>query len=291
LYKNCNRADESRKLFLLCKNEPLFAPFYAARASLLSGINDEQVLADLQKSVSLDKNEWRYTKLLAEYYIDHKENAKALALIEPFYKAHSGNYIMGLLYAKTLLLNKKYGDCSVLLSGINILPFEGATVGRELYHETKLMQAADAIKNKNYTRAISFINDAKKWPENLGVGKPYPEDIDERLENWMSYLCYEKTGKSGQAKQFLQNILDFTPKIENTVANFIPANDLVTAWAMAKVENRTAAINWLNKQVNKYPGNKIILWCLQAFENPSEEIIHVENPGVTLVQQVSNLQK
>ena len=291
LYKNCNRTNESRKLFLSCNNEPMFAPFYAARASLLSGTGDEQVLADLQKSISLDKNEWRYTKLLGEYYIDHNENAKALVLIQPFYKAHSGNYIIGLLYAKTLLLNKKYSDCSVLLSGINILPFEGATVGRELYHEAKLMQAADAIKNKNYNKAISFIEDAKKWPENLGVGKPYPENIDERLEDWMSYLCYEKTGKSGHAKQYLQKILDFTPKIENTVANFLPANDLVTAWAMEKLENRTAASNWLNKQVNKYPGNKIILWCRQAFENPSQAIMHVENPAVTLVQQVSNLQK
>ena len=48
-----------------------------------------------------------------------------------------------MLYAKTLLLNRRYSDCSRLLDGIDILPFEGATEGRELYHEAKLMQALE----------------------------------------------------------------------------------------------------------------------------------------------------
>ena len=83
-----------------------FAPFYAARASIFSGTNDEQVLKDLKKALELDKDEWRYSKLLGEYYIDHKMYNEALKLIEPFYKSHSKNYIIGMLYAKTLLLNK-----------------------------------------------------------------------------------------------------------------------------------------------------------------------------------------
>ena len=82
-----------------------------------------------------------------------------------------------MLYAKTILLNKKYAAADAFLSKLKILPFEGATMGRQLYHEAKLMQAVMEMKNKQYKKALKFIAEAKLWPQNLGVGKPYQEDI------------------------------------------------------------------------------------------------------------------
>ena len=286
LYKDRNRVDESRNLFSSIENEPKFAPFYAARAAAFSGAFDEQSLTDLKEAVVLAKDEWRYCKLLGEYYIDHNENEKALAIVEPFYKAHSSNYIIGMLYAKTLLLNKRYHDCSELLLKINILPFEGATIGRELYREAELMQAITEMKNKNYSKSLLFINEAKKWPENLGVGKPYQQNIDERLEDWMSYLCYERSSKAQKANSYLQKIIDFKPQIENTVNNFITANEIVTAWAIEKLNSKSEAEEWLNEQAKQYAGNKIILWCQHVFENHTTEMIDVNNSGVRLVRQV-----
>jgi len=264
LYKDRNRIAESKKLFTQCGNEPDFAPFYTARAAMSMGASD---LADLKKAVELDKQEWRYCKLLTEYYVSNNQNANALATVEPFYHAHSDNYIMGMLYAKVLLLNKRYKECSELLSRIDILPFEGATIGRELYREAELMQAIEKIQAKKYTGALTLINDAKKWPLNLGVGKPYQENIDERLEDWMDYLCYQQTGKKQQAQASLQKIIDFKPKIENTVSNFLPANHLVTAWAMEKLDGKPGAEKWLSVQAKQYPDNKILQWCKQVFEN------------------------
>ena len=107
---------------------------------------------------------------------------------------------MGMLYAKTLLLNKKYAAADAFLTKLEILPFEGATAGRQLYHEAKLMQAVTEMKNKQYKKALQFIADAKLWPENLGVGKPYDENIDERLENWLNYQCYTSLGDNETAK-------------------------------------------------------------------------------------------
>ena len=105
-----------------------------------------------------------------------------------------------MLYAKTLLLNQKYKESDIVLSQLNIIPFEGATEGRQLYREAKLMEAIGEMRNKNFNKALVFINEAKLWPENLGEGKPYEKDIDERLENWMSYICYYKMGdmKAGE---------------------------------------------------------------------------------------------
>ena len=289
LYKSRNRIDESRKLFSACDDEPKFAPFYAARAALFAGIEDDQALADLKRANDLDKDEWRYYKLLGEFYVDHGQYEKALEIVEPYYKQHPANYIIGMLYAKTLLLNKRYKDCSALLSGLDILPFEGATIGRELYHEAELMQAIDQMKKENYKKALSFINDAKKWPENLGVGKPYPENIDERLEDWMSYRCYQKIGKSDLADQSLKKIISFKTKIENTVNNFLPANEILTAWAMEKIATNAEASEWLQQEVKKYPANKIIEWCWQIFENGHSDIIVANNSGVRLITELEKM--
>jgi lipopolysaccharide biosynthesis regulator YciM len=282
LYKDRNRIEESKKLFIGCGNEPDFAPFYAARATMQMGASD---LADLKKAVDLDKDGWRYPKLLTEYYINHNQYPIALATVEPFYHAHPENYIIGMLYAKSLLLNKQYKSCSQLLSKINILPFEGATIGRELYHEAELMQAIEKMQAKKYANALIFINDAKKWPLNLGVGKPYPENLDERLEDWMSYKCYLQLSKKNEAQQALQKIIKFNLKVENTVSNFIPANHLVTAWAMEALDGKAKATEWLNAQVKQYPGNKILAWCKQVFENEEGGNIP-DDSGVRLLEQL-----
>ncbi|WP_428329421.1 DUF5107 domain-containing protein [Mucilaginibacter sp.] len=280
LYKDRNRIAESKELFAECGNAPDFAPFYIARAAMLMGASD---IDDLKMAIQLDKNQWRYNKALGEYYITHGQYLNALNTVEPFYHAHTENYIMGMLYARALLLNKRYADCSALLSRINILPFEGATIGRELYREAKLMQAIDKIQNNSYADALALVNDAKQFPLNLGVGKPYADNIDERLEDWMSYLCYQKTGKKDDAQTALQKVISFQPKIENTVSNFLPANDLVTAWAIEKLNGRKEATQWLNEQARQYPDNKIITWCKQVFDGKEANDAEISDAGVRIL--------
>jgi predicted Zn-dependent protease len=280
LYKDRNRIDESKKLFADCGTQPDFAPFYAARA-----VMSDNGLVDLSTAVKLDKG-WRYNKLLGEYYVNHKQYAKALTTVEPFYKSHPDNYIIGMLYAKTLLLNKRYSECGKLLSRIDILPFEGATIGRELYRETELMQAVEKLKAKNYQAALNYITDAKKWPANLGVGKPYPENIDERLENWMSYLCYTKIGKADEATRYLHKITAFKPQIDNTVSNFLSANHLVTAWAIEKLDGREKASAWLANQIAQYPDDKILQWCKEVFDSGKFQQSNTSDSGIRIIEQL-----
>jgi len=63
-----------------------------------------------------------------------------------------------------LLLNKKYVAADAFLTKLEILPFEGATIGRQLYHEAKLMQAVAEMKT-TIQKALQFIADAKLWPQ------------------------------------------------------------------------------------------------------------------------------
>ncbi len=162
---------------------PDYAPFYATRSKIFAADNPEKAIADLQKAISIDKEGWRYYKTLTEFYNKQKQYADALQIIGPFYKTHPQQYIMGMLYARTLLFNNQYEAADKLLTGLQIIPFEGSTQGHELYRQAKLMQAIEAIEKNETTKAIALVNQAKEWPENLGAGKPYDADIDTSLED------------------------------------------------------------------------------------------------------------
>ncbi|MCW3120100.1 MAG: hypothetical protein JWM28_4182, partial [Chitinophagaceae bacterium] len=101
LYHDRNRLEESRKLMNEIGDQPVESFFYAARAAMQK--EDAGREKDLLKANELDKNEWRYVKKLSEFYLSKQENAKALTFAGPFYKRHNTNYIMGLVYAKSLL--------------------------------------------------------------------------------------------------------------------------------------------------------------------------------------------
>jgi Tfp pilus assembly protein PilF len=284
---NRNNFTKAKNLFTQCGNQPSDPNFYAARAALMYQ-NLEQVATDVEQAIRMDPQQWRFSKLLAEHFIVQKNYNKALAIAKSFYKKHSDNYIMGMLYAKTLLLNKKYAVADAFLTKLNILPFEGATIGRQLYHEAKLMQAIAEMKKKQYKNALRFIADAKLWPTNLGVGKPYQQDIDERLENWLNYLCYSSLGDINAASQSLQNIIAFTPKIENTVMNFLPANQLISAWGIEKTSSADKATAWLQQQAKLYSTNKIIQWALQVYtQQPVDSLSAEEKDGeVRIIEQL-----
>jgi hypothetical protein len=205
-------------------------------------------------------------------------------VVEPFYRGHPGDYVMGMLYAKTLLLNKRYKESDALLTKLNIIPFEGATEGRELYREAKLKQAIQEIQKKNYNKGLQFINESKLWPLNLGVGKPYDEDIDMKLEDWMSYLIFEKTGKKDMAKTHLQ-------KISALAGNYPKPTDLVSAWAMEKRDQKKEATRWLDQMIQIYPANKILLWSKSIFLDQPTDLLpaNEKNATVRVLEQLNEL--
>lgn len=285
LYRDKNRLGECKELLISCANQPDFPAFYAARAEVFKD-DETQSLQDLQKAVSLDNKEWRFQKLLAEYYLSHQQADKALAITSAFYKANPEHYIMGMLYAKCLMQNEQFTQADVVLSKLNIIPFEGATDGRLLYREAKLMQAIAAIKNKKNAAAAKFISQSRLWPESLGVGKPYDADIDTRLEDWMEYLSL-KDKNSSTAKNLLKKITGFEPKVDNTVPNFIASNALISAWAIEKVDSKTAAEQWLNEQLKSFPEfESILAWCLNSFsKNGTADTGKIQSDGNTRILQ------
>ena len=266
IYKDRNRIEEAVSLITSCGDTPGFAPFYAVRAEMLRGKDDVQCEKDLKKALSLDK-QWRYQQYLANFYISQRQYEKALEITGPFYKSHPDDFRMGTIHARVLLLSRKYKEADALLTKLNIIPVEGATGGREMYREAKLMQAVQLIDKKNYNGALKFIKQADLWPENLGVGKPYEEDIDMRLENWMSYLCLNGLKKLPEAQTKLDLIIKFKPGIENTVRNFLPSNAIVTAWSYDKLGRKDEGLKWLDSQITAFPRSKLIEWSKAVYTN------------------------
>jgi hypothetical protein len=169
-----------------------------------------------------------------------------------------------MLLAKTLLLNKQYKACSDLLDKTTILPYEGATDGRQLYREAWLMQAVQQIRQENYKTTLASITKARLWPESLGVGKPYDEDIDDRLEDYLEGICYEKTKKADLAVKKWNEIISVKRNSPNT-------NTLVTALALSKTNRGEEGKKLLSDWLQKEPGNKLARWCYDVYTNNTNQ--------------------
>ncbi|MDO1444952.1 DUF5107 domain-containing protein [Rhodocytophaga aerolata] len=260
-----NRQDtlRAKELLMACGTAPEFAPFYLARAELLGKNNPNQALTDFQKAEKLDPKNWRIGLLLSQFYAGQKNYTKAQQYAKRYYQLFPENYILGSQYAKTLLLTGDYKASLGVLNKLNILPYEGATEGRSLYREANLMLATQALRSGKAPEAIKFITQSREWKETLGAGKPYPEDIDERMEDYMEALSYEKLGKPDKARALYNKIVNF--KKEGAAPN-----KLFTAFALQHLGKQTEARNLLEDWVKQSPESTLAKWCYAQFkgENP-----------------------
>lgn len=257
-----NHTDRAKALFEQCGN-PDFAPFYAARAKLF---NDGQYGADLKRAAQLDPREWRYGKMLADHLVKEKEHARALAVAREYDRRFPGDYRIDMLLARTLLLNDEHKAASALLDKTNILPYEGATDGRRMYREAWLMQAVDEIESRNYKSALSAIDKAKRWPENLGAGKPYDEDIDLRLENYLEALVLEKSRQRDKARQKYEEIISSKTSGRHQI------NTLFTALALKKMNREDEGAKLLKEWIEQQPQNEMARWAHAVYHGEQAEM-------------------
>jgi tetratricopeptide (TPR) repeat protein len=276
IYWNMNNLATAKALFTQCGN-PDFAAFYAARAALFS---DQNYSADIRRAAELDPREWRYGKLLVNRLVEEKKYEEALVAAKDYKKKFPNDFRISMLLAKTLLLNRQYKACSDLLEKVTILPYEGATDGRQLYREAWLMQAIDQINRGKFRDASSSIGKSRQWPERLGVGKPYDSDIDDRPEKYLEGLMIEKSKGNAYADATWKSIVAFK--------SGDGPNTLITALALRKLGRQQEAETLLNEWVNKQPDNKVARWCRDAFAGTAAPIPSelLNNDNLRLVKEI-----
>ncbi|GHT67325.1 hypothetical protein FACS189452_04820 [Bacteroidia bacterium] len=172
--------DTARAAGLLeqCGNTPEEYAFYLSRAEYKRG---ESRLSDFLSAEKLGES-WRAGLALIKYYEQAGDYEKMYGYAQKYAVKYQGYNTIELKYADAMLHLKKYAECTEYLSRLNILPDEGASEGHEIYRKAWLNLALISAKSGNYEAALSQIEKARLWPENLGVGKPYDEDIKNQAD-------------------------------------------------------------------------------------------------------------
>jgi tetratricopeptide (TPR) repeat protein len=234
LYGSRGERARAGEWFDKCGDVPDFAPFYVARADARAARSPEAELADLERAATLDPAQWRIGRRLVERALADGRLEEARATAQAYYDRSPANYIFALVYAKTLLATARYDEAIALLARVSVLPYEGSTDGRRLYREAHLMRAVAEMTRGAWTAALASVDRARLWPENLGAGKPYPADVDERLEDWLTADCLARAGRAAESRAALERVV-------GSRAPRIGVDGFVTALALDRLGRADAA--------------------------------------------------
>lgn len=248
LFNGCGEAD--------------YAPFYLSRASLKSG---EARLADLLKAEQTEMS-WRTGFALINYYISNNQWQQAVETGKKYTKKYPSNYYIGLKYAKALCETGQYQPCISLLSKIQVLPNEGSYAGRAVYREANLYKAMEQLGKKSYKQVLKSVETSKEWPENLGVGKPYDNMIDSRLEDYMEAQAYAGLGDKQKAEALLASVAGYS-----SGRSHFGSGNLLSALALRESGKQAEADRMVASWATGFPENRIAQWCAAIYNGEKEK--------------------
>jgi tetratricopeptide (TPR) repeat protein len=251
--------DEARRLLDECGERPDYAPFYATRSLASESTGRERSMADLEWAARLDPGQWRFGRMLAERQLRQGAPGPALETTRAYAARFPANYILGMLHAKALLANGRYPESADRLARLRVIPYEGSVEGRRLYREAQLMLAVEAFRKGDAGGALRSVDAARLWPENLGAGKPYPENVDERLEDWLAAQCLARRGRSAESKELLQRVTAFEGR-ERGAGTLVHA--LALRQAGQDAEGRRLVADWSARE----PQGALAAWALRAYD-------------------------
>lgn len=252
--------DKEKALELLngC-DEADYAPLFLTRAALRQHTD---ALADLRRAEQL-KRSWRVGDALIRHYMKANDWKQANAVASEYHKRYRSNSSIGLKYARTLCETGQYAACVNLLNKLHVLPTEGSYTGRGIYRDAWLYQAIQAIEARNYAKARKAIEASKTWIENLGVGKPYDDQIDYHLEDYLQALA--ETNETTRMSLF-EKIAGRSWKEEK----YFHSNMLLTALALRHTGRESEAEQMVTQWAEKYPDNLAAKWCTLVYRGNQE---------------------
>jgi hypothetical protein len=141
-----------------------------------------------------------------------------------------------------------------------VLPQEGAQEGHEMYELANLSLALQMAEQKKYQQAIKYLNDSKKWPENLGSGSPY--DPDNRLQDFLIAWCKSKMGTGQDTNSVNDQLVASSVNTTNWSIPKSPLYNYISVLALNKKEKSQE----LNKLITQWKTEQDSLhnWSLSA---------------------------
>ncbi len=212
-----NQPELAKSLFRTCGTEPDFAPFYMAKAALFQD-DSAIVRTSLEEAYRLDIASWRTGFKLASFYAREEQTDKALLVARKNFKRYPDNYVIGMQYAQILQLNLRYADALGILSQLDMLPAEHDVNAHSLFRETNILYSLDFMKTGKWGKAISYLQNAETWPENLGAGEPYLPD--NRISQFLIAYCFDKLKNQSQIDSSFAYLKAYSnPYINNPLGN------------------------------------------------------------------------
>jgi tetratricopeptide (TPR) repeat protein len=247
---------EAKSLLGGLGGRPAWSPFYLLRARLFGAKEDRpRVLADIKRAVELDRRNWRAWRAETDFYEKAGEFEAALGSAAAVYGLLPEKPALVMDYARALLHSGKYGECLKVLDKTTVLPYEGAWEGHDLFRQANLFLAVQALAGGRAKRAAALAEKARRWPEHLGVGRPF--DVDERLENILLAAAYELTGDKGKATGFYESVAEAAGKFRAGRG----AVDFISAAALKKLGRESEAVRLLEEWRNsRGEDNPVYAW-------------------------------
>ncbi|NMC38830.1 MAG: DUF5107 domain-containing protein [Bacteroidales bacterium] len=257
IYWHIKRPEKALELFRECGNVPDYAPFYIARGILSQSAKSSSLQQgnDFVKALELDPSEWRTWHFMAEDLQSKTLYSDQLIKTGQAYRRFPANPVIGIDYAKALINNGKYAECLKILEKITILPQEGAHEGHDLYELANLSLAVNMIEQGKFIQAIKYIDESKKWPENLGAGKPY--EPDERFQDYLLSSCYKMRGNKKIADRYSNQINRYSDKNRN---GGNPINVYISTIVSDKTGKRQEAANAIERW--KAEQDSLLIWSI-----------------------------
>ncbi|MBX2817498.1 MAG: DUF5107 domain-containing protein [Saprospiraceae bacterium] len=186
------------------RDEPHLASFYLTRAALQS--EDQLRLEDLRRAAQLDPDSWRARHALLSHL--PQDAAKTLSAAEEAYQQFAGNDAIAFRYIEILLQQNHPAEAIRVMKNAHVLPFEGASKGRQLWESAHLMNGVQLAESQRWDEVLEQIRSGRSWPENLGVGRPY--EVDERKLDFLEMLVALKQGSQEDATGLARTMVDHT---------------------------------------------------------------------------------
>ena len=237
--------------------------------------------------------------MLIQFYLQHMQSAEAETIAANYARRFPENGSLIRLHAETLIETGQYQDAADLLMSSNLLPAEGAKKAHSLYREAYLMLAVQSMKAGSFHQALKQIAKAREWPENLGVGEPYPRDVDDRLEDWLAFQCYRGLGMREEAQRTLKILaLQLWPKagnLNNAKPRYLEGNNaggIIQALALKQyghaAEGQKVLEDWMKQDTSRAMAS----WGVEVFEGRSVSLPStVQDPGCRVLAALLREQK
>jgi tetratricopeptide (TPR) repeat protein len=137
---------------------------------------------------------------------------------------------------------------------------EGERGGRLIYREIKMMLATQALAKGRIKDAEKKVAEAFEWPRRLGVGRPFDDQIDTRLEDWINAIIAIKSTKPADRELHLREVAQSTHRVNDF-------STLLQCLAWAQLGEKQKADDLFSKWFLLQRNNSVKDWGERFYKN------------------------